>query len=317
MLYLIGLGLGDAKDISVKGLEVVKSAHNVFLEAYTSILTVGKEELEAFYGREVILADRTAVEQESDEILDSALEHNVAFLVVGDPFGATTHTDLIIRAKEKGIPYKVIHNASILNAAGCSGLQLYNFGETVSIVMWRDNWEPESFYDKILANRKSGLHTLCLLDIKVKEQTVENMMRGRKIYEPPSYLTASNAIKQILEVSKRRALKLNNKLSNGSGEESNGNGADCDTTTKNDIDEETICVALARVGWDSQKIIAGKMSTVRDTDLGEPIHSLIIPGNMHFLELDMLKLFAVDITEFKEYSNYSRGGGCAVELSTE
>lgn len=42
MLYLIGLGLGDAKDITVKGLELVKNAKEVYLEAYTSILTIGK-----------------------------------------------------------------------------------------------------------------------------------------------------------------------------------------------------------------------------------------------------------------------------------
>lgn len=45
MLYLVGLGLGDAKDITVKGLEIVKKADYVFLEAYTSILCVGKEAL--------------------------------------------------------------------------------------------------------------------------------------------------------------------------------------------------------------------------------------------------------------------------------
>lgn len=45
MLYLVGLGLGDAKDISVKGLEIVRRADKVFLEAYTSVLTVGKEAL--------------------------------------------------------------------------------------------------------------------------------------------------------------------------------------------------------------------------------------------------------------------------------
>lgn len=45
MLYLIGLGLGDPKDITVKGLEIVRKADKVFLEAYTSILTVGKEAL--------------------------------------------------------------------------------------------------------------------------------------------------------------------------------------------------------------------------------------------------------------------------------
>jgi diphthamide biosynthesis methyltransferase len=39
------LGLGDAKDITVKGLEIVKKSKRVYLEAYTSILTVGKEKL--------------------------------------------------------------------------------------------------------------------------------------------------------------------------------------------------------------------------------------------------------------------------------
>lgn len=45
MLYLVGLGLADERDISVKGLDVVKSAHRVYLEAYTSILLVDKEKL--------------------------------------------------------------------------------------------------------------------------------------------------------------------------------------------------------------------------------------------------------------------------------
>lgn len=40
MLYLVGLGLSDETDITVKGLEVVKKASRVYLEAYTSILLV-------------------------------------------------------------------------------------------------------------------------------------------------------------------------------------------------------------------------------------------------------------------------------------
>jgi len=45
MLYLIGLGLGDAEDITCKGLDVVRRASRVYLEAYTSVLTVGTEAL--------------------------------------------------------------------------------------------------------------------------------------------------------------------------------------------------------------------------------------------------------------------------------
>jgi diphthine methyl ester synthase len=40
MLFIVGLGLSDEKDITVKGLEAVKSCTRVYLEAYTSILMV-------------------------------------------------------------------------------------------------------------------------------------------------------------------------------------------------------------------------------------------------------------------------------------
>lgn len=43
MLYLVGLGLSDETDITVKGLAVVKNASRVYLEAYTSILLVDKQ----------------------------------------------------------------------------------------------------------------------------------------------------------------------------------------------------------------------------------------------------------------------------------
>ena len=42
---------------------------------------------------------------------------------------ATTHTDLELRARRAGIPVRVVHNASIMNAVGVCGLQLYRFGE--------------------------------------------------------------------------------------------------------------------------------------------------------------------------------------------
>jgi diphthine synthase len=45
MLYLVGLGLADEKDITVKGLEIVKKASRVYLEAYTAVLLVDKEVL--------------------------------------------------------------------------------------------------------------------------------------------------------------------------------------------------------------------------------------------------------------------------------
>lgn len=45
VLYFIGLGLADEKDITVKGLEIVRRAARVYLEAYTSMLIVDKSKL--------------------------------------------------------------------------------------------------------------------------------------------------------------------------------------------------------------------------------------------------------------------------------
>jgi diphthine methyl ester synthase len=90
---------------------------------------VGTEEMEGLYGKKIEIADRELVESRAEVILEDAESANVAFCVVGDPFGATTHTDLQLRAREKGIEVKIIHNASIMNAVGACGLQLYRFGQ--------------------------------------------------------------------------------------------------------------------------------------------------------------------------------------------
>lgn len=145
VLYLIGLGLGDEKDITVRGLEAIRRCKAVYLEAYTSILGVEKDKLEEYYGCPVTLMDREAVEQECDAMLEMSKTDEVAFLVVGDVYGATTHTDMAVRAKNMGVTVKVIHNASIMNACAACGLQLYNFGQTVSICFFTDNWRPYSF----------------------------------------------------------------------------------------------------------------------------------------------------------------------------
>lgn len=276
MLYLIGLGLSYRDDITVRGLEAVRNCSRVYLEHYTSILMAATiEELENYYGKPVVLADRELVENSADEILSNAGKENVAFLVVGDPFGATTHTDLVLRARQRKIPVEVIHNASVMNAVSSCGLQLYNFGQTVSMVFFTDNWRPDSWYDKIWENRKIGLHTLVLLDIKVKEQSIENMARGRLIYEPPRYMSISQCCEQLLEIESKRKTQA--------------------------YTPETPCVAISRLGSSSQSFRCGTMSELSEYDSGEPLHSLVILGRqIHELELEYLNEFAFDVEKFKQ-----------------
>ncbi|CDF90116.1 Diphthine synthase [Zygosaccharomyces bailii ISA1307] len=275
MLYLIGLGLSYKSDITVRGLEAIKRCSRVYLEHYTSILmAASQEELEHYYGKTVILADRELVESGSDKILSGADKEDVAFLVVGDPFGATTHTDLVLRAKRQNISVEIIHNASVMNAVGSCGLQLYQFGQTISMVFFTENWRPDSWYDKIMENRKIGLHTLVLLDIKVKEQSIENMARGKLIYEPPRYMSISQCCEQLLEIEDKRNAKA--------------------------YTSDTPAVAISRLGSASQEFKAGTIQELVEYDAGEPLHSLVILGRQcHELELEYLLEFADDREKFK------------------
>ena len=154
-----------------------------------------------------------------------------------------------------------------MNAIGCVGLQLYTFGETVSIPFWHEGWEPDSFYDKICANKSRGLHTLCLLDIKMKEQTIENMMKRNKIFEPPRFMSTNKAAEQLLAIAERKMAKNEEALVNG----------------------ETLVVGVARIGSDEQKILGKTLSEMVEAEMGPPLHSLIIAGDMHPLELEAFK----------------------------
>lgn len=191
-LNFISLGLNDEKDISIKGLELVKKADFVYLENYTAKINCNLSYLEQLYGKKIILADRKLVEIDAEKtILQQAKTEEVAFLIVGDVFSATTHMDLYLRAKKLGIKIKVIHNASVLTAIGVTGLQLYNFGKTVSIPFLNDNIETP--YDALAMNQKNNLHTLFLLDVK------ENSNDS---------LSVTDAIRYLLKVELKRGEKV-------------------------------------------------------------------------------------------------------------
>jgi diphthine synthase len=275
VLYIIGLGLHDEKDVTVRGLELIKTSEKVFLESYTSVLSIGKERLERFYDRDdIVVADRDFVECHAEEIYLPAKHGNVSFLVVGDPVSATTHSDIIIRARQEGVKVEVVHNASAMIAVGSCGLQLYNFGQTVSIPYFDENWRPMSFYPKIKYNRRGGMHTLCLLDIKVKEPDFEAMKRGKTLYLPPRFMTVNESSEQLIET--EQVLKES-----------------AYTPSK------TLCVGFARLGQPDQCIIAGTLEELREQDFGSPLHCMVICGDTHEMELEALRPYLIENSKFQ------------------
>ncbi|MFC1741370.1 diphthine synthase [Nanoarchaeota archaeon] len=263
-LYMIGIGLNDEKDVTVKGLEIIKRSAKVWLEGYTSILQCGVDRLEEFYGREVVVADRDRVEKKADDILADAESSDVAFLVVGDAMSATTHTDLVLRAFKKGISVEIVHNASVLTAVGVVGLELYKYGKTTSIVFSEKGWDVETHYDVVKENLARGLHTLCLLDIKVAEPSRDGLRQeDGASAEKPRFMTVAEGVKSLLAIEAKRKEGV--------------------------FTDETLCVGCARLGSLNMKIFVGTAKELLDEGFGGPLHSLVVPGKLHFVEEEALQ----------------------------
>lgn len=158
VFYLIGTGLYDENDLSLRAIGVLKACSKVYIENYTNTSKISLDHLKKLIEKEAILLDREKIES------GKFLRDDVALLVPGDPMNATTHVSLLMQCKEEGISYKVIHGSSIISAAAESGLSSYRFGGVVSIPWPKENYNPKSFNDAIKKNQKANLHTLILLD---------------------------------------------------------------------------------------------------------------------------------------------------------
>jgi diphthine synthase len=179
-IIFIGLGLNDEKGISLRGLEEVKTADTAFVELYTSFMpNFSIKRFEGISGKRLKVVSRRELEEENGEVVLKAAERGKAVLLVpGDPLIATTHIALRIEAEKRGIRTRIVHGASILSAVmGLSGLHNYKFGKSVTIP-FPDETFSETPYDVITQNKKLGLHTLCLLDIKAEEKCYLSIREG-------------------------------------------------------------------------------------------------------------------------------------------
>jgi len=247
ILFLIGLGLCDEKDLPIRSIDALKTCDAIFMEDYTNLIREDtKERLEKMLSKKIISLSREDVEGERI-ILESAKKQNTALIVPGDPLSATTHNSLISSAKENSIKTKVFHASSIFSSApAAAGLQNYKFAKTATITFWRKNFEPDSFIDLIENNQKINAHTLCLLDIDRELGS----MRPKKALE-------------ILFEAQRRKMERKEL------------GAQI-------ISRDTKIFIVSHVGWEDEKVWTGKISEYNDELEGPAV--IIIPSKLHFME---------------------------------
>lgn len=179
MFHLVGLGLFDEKDMSLKALECLKNADKVYAEFFTSRLFGSSfEAIEKLIGQDIEVLIRNEVEEES-KFLKEAKEHDVALITGGDPLIATTHSEFIVECKRNGIDYEIIHASSIVSSApAISGLQAYKFGKVTTIPFPDHNFYPKSPYVAIEENLKMDMHTLVLLDIQADKNRYMTVNEG-------------------------------------------------------------------------------------------------------------------------------------------
>ena len=259
MLHFIGLGLYDERDISLKGLEAIRSADAVYAEFYTSrLMGTTRERMEALYGKRIHTLSREEVEADP-AWLEEAKDNDIAFLSGGDAMVSTTHLDLRLRAIRLGIKTDLIHASSIATAvSGLCGLQNYRFGRSATIpfpyTARGRRIVSQTPYQVLMENQARNLHTILFLDIQMEPEE--------------RYMTANEGAGLLLEMEADE---------NGK----NGKGL-----------QEAIAVAIARAGAPDAAVKADLLPRLQGYDLGGPLHILLLPAELHFMEREALKILA-------------------------
>lgn len=181
MLLIVGLGLYDLRDLSLGALNALRRASRVYIELYTSIIPGFKlRELEEVVGKSVRVVSRHQLEGRwMRGLIEEARKEDIALIVPGDPFIATTHIAIKVEAVRRGVEVAVYPAPSIVNAVIAStGLQIYKFGRPVTIVRQTPLYSPATPYHVLYENLRRGLHTLFFLDLDVEKGYAMSAMEG-------------------------------------------------------------------------------------------------------------------------------------------
>ena len=81
---------------------------------------------------------------------------------------------------------------------------------------------------------------------------------------------------------------------------------------RNVVNNDTFAIVASRIGFETQKITSGKFSNLLKVDFGEPPHSIIITGKLHFTESDAINVLTECLD--KPSDNSSRIKSTSVQM---
>lgn len=243
-LVFVGLGLHDEDSLTLKALKEVEAADVVFVETYTSTLESGAVQRLEAKVGKAFRPLDRAAVEEGSVILEAARALRVVLLVAGDPMSATTHVDLRLRAAEESIDTAVIHGVSVMTAV--PGL--------LGLQHYKFGRTAS------LPFPQEGYSPTSPYEI-----VAENLERGLHTLalldidaERERFMTANEGIHLLMDMERRV-----------------GRGI---------ITEHALICVVARAGSSDCLVRAGNVKDLLDEDFGPPLHSLVVPGKLHFME---------------------------------
>lgn len=251
-IIFVGLGMSRPEDMSVKALEALRTSDKIFAEFYTSKLIDSSIEDLESFIGKEITVLKRSDVEEHDAIIEEAKNGKVSFVTAGDPMSATTHVDIRLRAEKEKIPTKLVHGVSIFTACAAA------FG-----------LQPYKFGRAVtIPFPEPGF-----LPASPYDNIMENHERGLHTLilldikaDENRYMTANIAMQWLLDAEERLGRDL--------------------------ITESSLFCAGARIGSSTQKLVAGFPNDILNADLGSPLHCLVMPGKLHFMEAESLCAFA-------------------------
>lgn len=248
-LTFIGLGLDGVEDISVRGLEAAKRSDKVYAEFYTSRLVNHDNQEISRFIGKDVMELDRGDVEQKETVLEAAIDSDVAFLTAGDPMTATTHLDLYIRALKRGIDVQVIHSPSIFIVAP-SLLGLQHYKFGKTTTVPFPRDNYSPTSPYMAIEGNLGLGLHTLVLLDIDKEN------GR-------YMTGDEGIRELFRM-----------------ETEMGKGV---------FTRDTLVCVIARAGSKEIGLFAGPAGTLSIMDFGAPPHSLVVPGELHFMEEEAMR----------------------------
>lgn len=253
-IVFVGLGLNDELGMSLRGLEEVRKADKVFMELYTSVMpNFSIKRLKEISGKNLHVLSRKELEDENGEkILKAAKDGKVVALLVPGDPLIAT-THVALRIQAEKLGIKTrIIHGASIISAVVGLSGLHNYKFGKSVTI---PFPRETFSEtpyEVISQNK-GLGLHTLCLLDINA-------------EEKRYLSISEALNLLLKIEKERCRGV--------------------------IVDDALVVGVARAGSDNPVVKAGFLKEVINHDFGQPPHSLVFPGKLHFMEAEALVVLA-------------------------